>query len=167
MSVLALQLVPIGVLTALAFVAAIIDIRHFIIPDIVSIAIFASGLAASLLGAGIEPISALAGAIAGGALMWAVQAGFRLYRGYDGLGFGDVKFVAAGGAWTGMEGLSVALVIASVLALVVVLGRGFARGDHDRNRRIPFGPPLAAGIVIVAGTQTLTGIPILHSLIPL
>jgi len=49
------------------------------------------------------------------------RAGYRWLRGHDGLGFGDVKFVAAGTLWVGAECIPVVLLIGVVSALVSLL----------------------------------------------
>jgi HAE1 family hydrophobic/amphiphilic exporter-1 len=46
---------------------------------------------------------------------------YRRLRGHDGLGFGDVKFVAAGTLWIGADGIPGLLLIA-VLVIYLVLG---------------------------------------------
>jgi leader peptidase (prepilin peptidase)/N-methyltransferase len=67
-------------------------------------------------------------------------------RGFDGLGFGDVKFVAAGVLWIGIDGVPWLLVVAvlSALASLVILR---AEGhDLDGKQAISFGPHLAIGL---------------------
>ena len=46
-------------------------------------------------------LMALAGGAAGFALIYAINAIYKLWRGYDGLGFGDVKLMMCFGVWLG------------------------------------------------------------------
>ena len=69
---------------------------------------------------------------------------FKKLRGKDGLGRGDAKLLAGGGAWCGWMGLPFIVLIGSGMGLVAALF------PSVRNqKRIPFGPFLALGILIV------------------
>ena len=48
----------------------------------------------------------LLGAVLGYAIFWMIETGFRLIRKKEGLGRGDAKLLAAGGAWCGVYALS-------------------------------------------------------------
>jgi leader peptidase (prepilin peptidase)/N-methyltransferase len=146
-----------SLLVALMIMVAVIDIRSMIIPDWVNAAIFVSGLLASLIIDAVDPWSALAASAAAAAVLALVQTIFRAVRGYDGLGWGDVKFVGAAATWTGLEGLAFALLAASVLALLFVLSSQALTRKFDHRQRIPFGPFLALGATSVAGFQLLSG----------
>lgn len=158
------HVVALGVLFALALSVTIIDIRLLIIPDGLNAAIFGTGLAASLMLDVIDLRSALAASALAAAILSLVQVLFRASRGYDGLGWGDVKFIAAAATWTGLEGFAPALLAASVSALLCVLGMQVLAGPFDRRRRIPFGPFLALGTTVVAGFQLLADGPVAETL---
>ena len=126
-------------LTALLAAIAVTEMRTQRIPDRLSQPLLAAGLAwAALAG---EPFrSHLVGAAAG----YAVLAGFgwlhfRL-RGIEGLGLGDAKLFAAGGAWLGWQPLPLVLLVASLGGLAYAIATGAAA------RRIAFGPWLALAI---------------------
>jgi leader peptidase (prepilin peptidase)/N-methyltransferase len=131
-----------------------IDGRYGIIPDSLVLALAAGGaLQAYLWGAadfwwrGFEAALVFAAA----ALF---RAGYRWLRGYDGLGFGDVKFVAAGTLWIGAEGIPGLLLIAVVSALVSLLILRSEGYDLHGKQAISFGPHLAIGLWLtwVAGS---------------
>lgn len=151
------QLIALGGLVALIGAAAIIDLRHFIIPDVVNLALLASGMIASFVSGVVDPVSAVSAVILGAVLMRSVQIGFRMYRGYDGLGTGDVKFVAAAGAWTGIEGLAPALVIAASAGLLYVLARHCLANRGEPSGRIAFAPALGIGTFVIVAVQTFGG----------
>jgi leader peptidase (prepilin peptidase)/N-methyltransferase len=165
----ALQLVAPLVLFILAGYASVVDFRSMVIPDGVNLAIFVAGIATCFLLGPVAPVSGVAASVVGGGLMLGLELGFRAYRGYDGLGRGDVKFVAAAATWTGLEGVPVALFLASAAALAYVLGRRSSDAGRGAGERIPFGPFLAFGAVSVATLQIWSGmswVDILDNLFP-
>lgn len=85
-------------------------------------------------------------AIAGWALLAGLGALYRRVRGRAGLGGGDAKLFAAGGAMVGLEGLGPVLLIASLLALLQAYVRHGRRADGSTS--VPFGPALAAAIFV-------------------
>lgn len=98
-----------------------------------------------------EPVwNALAGVAAGGGFLLIVSGLYALVRGRRGLGFGDVKLIAAAGLFVGPY-IVLALLVGSGLGLVggVSLVVGGGEGPMGQ-RRFPFGPFLAAGIVVAA-----------------
>lgn len=123
-----------------------IDARFGIIPDSLNLALAAGGLVeygfvhGPRLYEGI--LEAVAVLIAGTALRMA----YRAMRGYDGFGFGDVKFIAAATLWTGPAGLPGVLLIAVVSALAAILILKAERYEIDGKHAIPFGPHLAVGV---------------------
>ena len=74
------------------------------------------------------------------------RAAYRWLRGINGLGFGDVKFVAAGVLWIGIEGIPGLLLIAVASALISLLILKSEGHDLHGQQAIPFGPHLAVGL---------------------
>lgn len=80
---------------------------------------------------------ALTAAVAGFGLPWLLSRLFRLLRGHEGMGMGDMKLLAALGAWLGSAALLDIVAASSVLALIVGLawlkvkpGQPFAFGPY-------------------------------------
>jgi len=74
----------------------------------------------------------------------AVSALAQKLMGRPALGLGDAKLAALLGAWLGLTGLGVAVVLAVFAgAIIGVLGR--LSGRLERHQPLPFGPFLAAG----------------------
>lgn len=98
-----------------------------------------------------QPVwSAVLGVVVGAGFLAVVSAAYALLRHRRGLGLGDIKLVAAAGLYVGPY-IVLALLLGSLFGLLgsVPLTRGSGEGPITR-RRFPFGPFLAAGIVVTA-----------------
>ena len=96
----------------------------------------------------------LLGAVLGYAIFWGVETAYRVIRKQDGLGRGDAKLLAAGGAWCGAMALPFIILIASSAALFIVLLKPKAERE---TIKLAFGPYLAVAIAIVFVSLSLTG----------
>ncbi len=145
------------VFVAMLVVVTFIDVRHYIIPDELSIYAVPVGIAASAglawLGApaAVGLKGALVGSVAGAGVLVSVMLLYRLIRGQDGMGWGDPKLLAMIGAFLGaLPALPfvvfVACVVGSVVGLtLMVLNR---RSGWGMRSAVPFGPFLALGAVV-------------------
>ena len=147
-----------GYLVFTMALVVLVDYRHFIIPDALSLPAIPLGLAAAT-SAFPEPVlldHALA-ALAAGSSLYAVRAAYRRVRGIEGLGLGDVKLAIAAGAWVGLDYLPMTCLLATCAALFAVLARSaFTRaGETTMTTAIPFGSFIAPAIVIMWTTRLL------------
>lgn len=122
---------------------AAIDVRHGILPDALTLPLLLLGLALAAWREAAVPVDELVGAALGFAGFAAVASGYRLLRGREGLGLGDAKLLAAGGAWLGWAALPLVVCLAALSALAVVALRGKAL---RRDAEIRFGPYLCLGV---------------------
>jgi len=156
--------------TAALLLITFVDFDHRFIPDEVSLPGIAVGLGAAFLPGGVSPLDALAGAVLGGGVLWAVAWTYEHATGIEGMGLGDVKLLAMIGAFLGWQAIPVVLVVASFTGSLVGLALIFTRRGRRRMRRaarhlgpravlpfvrraarrteIPFGPFLALGAVL-------------------
>jgi leader peptidase (prepilin peptidase)/N-methyltransferase len=126
-----------------------IDVRHLLLPDRLTLPLAAIGLAESWLLARDELIDRAVGVAAGYVCLWVVAYGYRRLRGRDGLGLGDAKLVAAGGAWVGASGLP-SVIAGGAIAALLTVGVLSLRGVRFRSgHELPFGPFLALAIWLV------------------
>ena len=121
---------------------SVVDWASFIIPDTASLGLCLAGLVTvCLLDPTYMPEHVLAAAGLGG-LLWAVSEGFYRLRGYEGLGLGDAKLMAAAGLWLGLaDGLAV-LLLSCLTALAFVLSCHVIRLE-SAGEPLPFGPFIA------------------------
>ena len=134
-----------ALLGAVLIALVVVDLRRQLLPDPLVLPLLPLGLLEAWLTGG-DLLAATAGAIFGGGLLWVVRAAHRRLRGREGLGLGDVKLMAAGGAWIGPAGIGPALLIAALATLAVVGVAYLAGRGPTIASRIPFGPGLALGI---------------------
>lgn len=134
-----------------------IDARTLRLPDLLTLPLVALGLAAAWVLN--DPVFfALAGAGIGYLALVGLELAYKAIRGRDGLGRGDAKLLAAGGAWCGAAGLPMILLIASVSGLIFALCmRAAGRSDVSLGSRVAFGPFLALAIALVWSIQRATG----------
>lgn len=121
------------------------DIKHYRLPDKFTFPLIALGL---LQGYMVEELRArLIGMALGYLAFLGIEYGFKALRGKDGLGRGDAKLLAAGGAWCGWMALPFIVLIASGFGLLAALLPSVRKSTD--NGHIPFGPFLALGIFMV------------------
>jgi leader peptidase (prepilin peptidase) / N-methyltransferase len=95
-------------------------------------------------------VQSLAGALIGYASFVAVEVAFKKLKSYDGLGRGDAKLFAVGGALCGWTMLPHIVLIGSLLALIFVSVRAIITNSSIAGRiRIPFGPFVSIGILAI------------------
>ena len=125
-----------------------IDIDRFLLPDILTLGLLICGLGLGALAGWDELLARLVGAGAGYAVLAVTGLLYKRFRGMDGLGGGDAKLLAAGGAWVGWMALSVVLLVASLAGVLYALISRLWTRQEAWSTRIPFGPFLALGIWI-------------------
>ena len=135
-------------LAASLILLSYMDLRTGLLLDAVTLPLIAAGLAWAALFTGAW-VQALAGAALGYGLIAGLAAYWRKTRGYEGIGLGDAKLLAGGGAWVGVLGLPVILLIASILGLLAGVIVSSAPQSRQARLALPFGPCLGIGIWIV------------------
>jgi len=129
-----------GALVACTF----IDIDHWILPDKITLPGILIGFTGALMATEVNWIDSLAGIAAGGGILYGVAAAYRAYTGKDGLGGGDIKFLAMVGAFLGFKGALTALILSSFLGSILGIFLILLRGKKG-STAIQFGPFLALG----------------------
>jgi len=132
-----------GVLLAFLLSLSWSDYKTFRLPDKLTLPLIPLGvLQAYLLTSNVK--ASLIGSIIGYCAFLIIEYAFKALRGKDGLGRGDAKLLAAGGAWCGWSGLPLIVLIASGAGLLLAI-----LPKYRDVGRIPFGPCLAFGIFMV------------------
>jgi len=122
-------------------VAAVIDLEEGLIPNGLTLGLALIGFAASLLPFGLDPLDSLFGILVGGGFLLLFALLGRLIFKREALGGGDLKLLAAIGAFVGWKLVLLAAFIGVVLGAIV----GGVRWAVTGQRELPFGPFLAVG----------------------
>ncbi|UCD58239.1 MAG: prepilin peptidase, partial [Candidatus Hydrogenedentota bacterium] len=132
-----------------------IDLKHYIIPDEITIPGVFVGLALSLLPARLAGgqlvsgsfLDSLIGCVVGGGILYLAGLFSLVVFKKEGMGGGDIKLLAMVGAFLGWKLAVMTIVVGSVLGasvgVVLIILRLKMRSDY-----IPFGPYLALAAVL-------------------
>jgi leader peptidase (prepilin peptidase)/N-methyltransferase len=137
---------------------ALIDIRRGIIPNGLNLSIAGLGLSKTVVATGATAAieAGCEGAVIG-LVFWLLRRFYFVLRKTQGLGLGDVKFLAAVGPWIGIAGLPTLLLIATLAALAAAGSLQLAGRDMTRQSSLPFGPYLAIGLLLTVISQQFQG----------
>lgn len=125
--------------------ASYIDVRRYLLLDILTLPLALFGLGLAYLGLGPVLLDACLGAALGYGVFWLTSVLYFKIRGRHGLGLGDAKLMCAAGAWCGALALPFVVLIGSFAALAyVTLIAAFGRGV-TADFKLPFGPFLSVG----------------------
>jgi leader peptidase (prepilin peptidase)/N-methyltransferase len=103
-------------------------------------------------------LSGISGAVFGGGVLYVVRASYFALRRREGMGIGDIKLAAMLGAWMGVAGVMLSLMVGILAAAAwAVSGMRVGRGENTWQARLPLGAFLsAAGLVtLFAGASIL------------
>jgi leader peptidase (prepilin peptidase)/N-methyltransferase len=87
----------------------------------------------------------LAGTLAGMLVLRGVRFVFQLGRGVEGMGIGDADVMMMAGSFIGWQPVILSFFVGVFVALFFGIAQLIARG----NQMMPFGPALAAGVMIM------------------
>lgn len=146
------QLLISQVLCFYALTISLIDYRHRIIPDELSLSLAVIALLISpfnpyLEGGWVGVAESFASFLGGGLLLlFLAYLGEFMFK-KEALGGGDVKLVAAFGALLGYPGVVFSLLIGSLTGGIVGMGL-ILIGEKKMGEAIPFGPFLCLGVLV-------------------
>jgi leader peptidase (prepilin peptidase) / N-methyltransferase len=148
---LAAEALALVFLTGTLLALAAIDGEWQLLPDTLTLPLLWLGLLGAVLGwtPVLGPADAIIGAAAGYLSLLSLYWGHRLLTQREGMGFGDFKLLAAGGAWLGWQALPQVALLAAASGLAYALTARL-RGRLDPGQALPFGPFLAAAIWLTA-----------------
>ncbi|MFQ5890416.1 MAG: prepilin peptidase [Gemmatimonadota bacterium] len=137
-----------SVLFSLLLAIAVIDGRHYLIPDVLSLSGLGAGLALSLLPGPPTPLSALVGAGLGYLVLFAAGlAGEWIFK-KPAMGGGDMKMMAMLGAFLGPVGAMLTIFLGALTGSLI-----FGPISLKTKQLVPFGVFLAVGgaVTFLAG----------------
>jgi leader peptidase (prepilin peptidase)/N-methyltransferase len=128
---------------------AVIDWRHFLLPNVLTLPLIVTGLGVVYLLNRGQFSDHLIGSALGYIFVELVAYTYRRLRHREGIGHGDAKLLAAAGAWVGWEGLPSVILIAAVAALLITLAKSFFDKPLSATQRVPFGSYLCLGLWLI------------------
>lgn len=129
----------------LLLVCSVIDIHLQIIPDKLSLPMIALAPVIAALHPELTLASSLLGIVVGGGVLYLVAWLYYLVRREIGLGFGDVKLLAAIGGWLGYESIFATIFVSSTLGSLIGLLIMIILRSSNMKIKLPFGPFLSLG----------------------
>jgi leader peptidase (prepilin peptidase)/N-methyltransferase len=86
---------------------------------------------------GLDVLASVLGAAIGFLVVWLLFVeGYRLLRGFPGMGLGDAKLLALTGAWFGWRGVLFALLVGSVLGTLTAIAVYLAHGRLEEPESV-------------------------------
>ncbi|MCY4380171.1 MAG: prepilin peptidase [Proteobacteria bacterium] len=144
-----------GLFFYVLLVGSFIDFRLKIIPNILTVGLIVTAPIWIFIHPELSASSSLLGILLGGLIPLSISLIYRILRGRDGLGLGDVKLLAGMGGWLGYQSiiptLFTASIVGSVLGITQII---LSRGKLGSQTEIPFGPYLAFGALLWLYTGT-------------
>lgn len=130
---------------AVLIALAIIDLKHKLLPDLLTYTLLWAGLVWSTLNGPVAPAEAIYAAMSGYLFLYVLRHLSLIIKGVEGLGLGDAKLLAAAGTFVGFMGLPLVIFIGSIITLIM----GLVYRRKTGSKEIPFGPGLIIATVFV------------------
>ena len=140
------------IILSLAFIIIFfIDLKHFIIPDVITYPMMVIGFLKSF-----DPnlneifpnyIFSLIGGIFGYGIIWSIIYFYKQVKKKDGMGLGDAKLLAVIGFWFGLDAIPFIIFLSSTTALLSVVP-DLIKKTKKLSTQIPFGPFIIIGNLI-------------------
>jgi leader peptidase (prepilin peptidase) / N-methyltransferase len=143
-----LILIPRLIFACGLLVLAVIDLRHRILPNPITLGGTVLGFLFSLF---LPPgwLASLIGLLIGGGVLFVVGELYFRVRGIEGMGMGDVKMLAMIGAFLGWKAVLVTIVLASmsgaIVGVIMLIGR-----KGNMQYALPFGTFLSAAALVAS-----------------
>ncbi len=128
-----------------------IDLKHFIIPDVITFPLMALGFIKSFI-PNLDPlfpyyVLSLIGGIFGYGIIWGIIFFYKQVKKKEGMGLGDAKLLAVIGFWFGLDAVPFIIFLSSTIALISV-APDLIKKSKKMSTQIPFGPYIIAANLI-------------------
>ena len=132
------------ILSVIFIIIFFIDLKHFIIPNVLTFTLMFVGFIKSFdpnLNKAIFPnyINSLIGGVFGYLIICLIIYFYKKVRKKEGMGFGDAKLLSAIGFWFGWLSIPFTIFISSLVALILVIP-SILNKSRRMTSQIPFGP---------------------------
>ena len=144
--------VLINLILILFLIIFFIDLKHFIIPDILNFSLIFLGLLKNFfptknLNFNYDIEQSIIGGVVGYLTIWIIIFLYKKLKNLDAMGLGDAKLVSVIGFWFGWISIPFILIFSSLTALGFSLP-SLIKKSKNLSTEIPFGPHLVVGCVL-------------------
>lgn len=126
---------------------SIIDIKHYIIPDSITLGGLVIAVLLSFFPGFLSPVEALIGLLTGGGILYSIGIIGELIFKKEAMGGGDIKLMAFIGALWGWKVAATAIVLGAFCGAFIGIFLMIIKKANKENM-IPFGPFLALGTIL-------------------
>ena len=128
-----------------------IDLKHFIIPNLITFPMMALGFIKSF-----DPnlnsifpnyILSILGGLFGYGIIWSITFFYKQIKKKEGMGLGDAKLLSVIGFWFGLKAIPFVIFLSSTIALISVIP-DLIKKSKKMSSKIPFGPYIIVGTVV-------------------
>lgn len=137
-----------GTFASLMLICSVIDIKHRIIPDVISLTMILLSPVWVYVHPELDWKSSLIGAALGVGVLYVIAWVYFLIKREFGMGMGDAKLLGAIGGWLGYQALFPTLFWGSILGSAYGISAMIVSGKMNFKHQIPFGPFLAIGALL-------------------
>jgi leader peptidase (prepilin peptidase) / N-methyltransferase len=134
------------IFTCALIVITFIDLRHQIIPDVISLPGIPVFFFLAVFFMNLTVWESLLGILIGGGCLFAIAFLYEIITKREGMGGGDIKLLAMLGAFLGWKSLFFILFVSSLLGAIVGVCAMIIKGQ-DMKYAVPFGPFLSIAAV--------------------
>ena len=145
---ISMQMMGMSILCLSLLALTFIDLKEMILPDEIVIPLIWLGLVFNINYTFTVLDQAVIGAIGGYLMLWSVYWVFKLVTKKEGLGFGDIKLMAALGAWLGIYRVIDIVFLSSMIAIIFEVTSSLTRKQKIK-KMIPYGPYIALATWVV------------------
>jgi leader peptidase (prepilin peptidase)/N-methyltransferase len=121
-----------------------IDWTSFLLPDVLTLPLLLAGLVVTVMAQPEALTDHCLAAVLGYLSFAGIGLAYRRLRGWEGLGGGDARLIAAAGAWCGLAALPWIVVGSAALGLLAALGLALTGREVTSRTWIPFGTCIAS-----------------------
>lgn len=138
------EIIFLQTLVIILLIIFFIDLKHFIIPDILNFSLIFLGLLKNFiptknLNFNYDIEQSIIGGVIGYLTIWIIIFLYKKLKNLDAMGFGDAKLMAAIGTFFGLKSIPLILFFSSITALLIVLP-SLINKTRNLKAEIPFGP---------------------------
>ena len=128
-----------------------IDLKHFIIPNLITFPMMALGFIKSF-----DPnlnsifpnyILSILGGLFGYGIIWSITFFYKQIKKKEGMGLGDAKLLSVIGFWFGLKAFPFVIFLSSTIALISVIP-DLIKKSKKMSSKIPFGPYIILGTLV-------------------